>query len=122
MVTEGSILGGRGRRISYLLRSTLEEGVNLLWACGARSYWEKVLGQDIERRWRGFDLPNPHPLFDICGGHALTKLDNKLSDLLDIDDIFALFGFFLILYYLGTAGDLERVVFGHALAVCGDVP
>ena len=67
-------------------------------------------------------LPNSHALFDICRGHAVAELDNEFGDLLDIDDIFTLFGLFLILNYLGTASDLEGVVFGHALPVCSNIP
>ena len=70
----------------------------------------------------GFGLPNSHSLFNICRGHSFAELDDELGDLLDVDDIFALFGLFLVLYYLGAASDLEGVIFGHPLAVCGDIP
>ncbi len=52
------------------------------------------------------DIPNSHALLDICRTNALTKLDDELGDLLDINDILALFRVFLILDDLGTSSDL----------------
>jgi hypothetical protein len=63
-----------------------------------------------------------HALFDICGRHALAEVDDKLGDLLDVDDIFALLGVLVVLYYLGASRDLKGLLFGHSLPVGGDVP
>jgi len=49
---------------------------------------------------------HPHALLDIRGRDALAEVDDKLGDLLDVDDIFALLGVLLVLYYLGAAGNL----------------
>ena len=70
----------------------------------------------------GESVPYSHTLFYVCGTNPLTELDDKFRDLLDVDDILALFGVFLVLYYLGTSGYLKGVVFGHSLPVCCDVP
>lgn len=74
------------------------------------------------RKEKGESVPYSHALFDVCGAHPLTELNNEFGYLLDVDDIFALFGVLLVLYYLRTPGYLEGVVFGHSLPVCCDVP
>ena len=63
-----------------------------------------------------------HAFFYIRRTDSLAELDDEFGDLFDVDDIFALVVVLLVLYYLGAAGDLERVVFGHSLAIGGNVP
>lgn len=56
-------------------------------------------------------VPYSHAFFYVCRANPLTELDDEFGDLLDVDDIFALVRVFLVLYYLRTSRDLERVVF-----------
>jgi hypothetical protein len=67
-------------------------------------------------------LPYSHALFNICGRYTLAQFDDEFGDLLDVDDIFALLGVLLVLYYLGASGDLEWLFFLHSLPVGGNIP
>src|ERR1700760_3627342 len=98
IVTEGSIFGGKGRRIWYLFLSTLER-VSRKLHC-------------VE-----INLPNSHAFFDISRADSFTQVHDKLGDLLDIDNVFALLGIFIILNDLRTPGDLERLFFLHPLSI-----
>ena len=71
---------------------------------------------------RGGCIPYSHALFNIGGGDTLAELNDEFGNLLDVDDIFALVGVFLVLDDLGAAGDLEGVVFLHALSVGCYIP
>src|SRR4051794_2532541 len=62
IVTDGSILGGRGRRIWYLLRSTLSA---LAFDAAAAAC-----------------IPDAHALLDVCRAHALAQVDDELGNLL----------------------------------------
>ena len=84
-------------------------------------------------------LPDSHTLLNICRRHPLTKPDDELSNLLDIDNVFRLLVRALLTTLttlgvnstrglcellvdgdnLGAACDLKRVFFAHSLAVSG---
>lgn len=68
------------------------------------------------------DVPDTHALLDIRRADALAQVDDELGDLLDVDDIFALFRILLVLYDLRTPCDLQRLLLLHALSVGGDIP
>lgn len=66
--------------------------------------------------------PDSHAFLDICRTHALAQVDNKLGDLLHVDDIFALVRVLLILNDLGATSYLQRLLLCHPLPVGGNIP
>jgi hypothetical protein len=88
---------------------------------------------------RGTNAPNPHPLLDIRWRNTVSQPNDKLCDLLEVDDILVLFvGVGLLALRedgqgrcvwssreaddLGAPSDLQRVLFAHALLVGGKIP
>lgn len=94
------------------------------------------------RKKKNHHEPDSHTLFDICGCYAIRQSNDKLGDLLDVDDILVLLispflalvstkridGFgrcFLFRVHrnnLCAPSHLERPFFAYSLSVRRDIP
>lgn len=57
------------------------------------------------------NIPNTHALLDIRRTDSLAQVDDELGNLLDVDDIFALFSVFAFLNDLGATRHLQWLFF-----------
>lgn len=67
-------------------------------------------------------IPYSHTLLNICRRNTFTQVDNKLGDLLDIDNVFGLVRVIVALDDLRATRHLKRLFFRHPLLICSNIP